>query len=271
MLTARADQGMHRLVLWGVLGLPLIVVACGARTGLNVPYRRDAEPDVFVEIEAGPDVIDEDAPEFPPLDATHVDADKTGCPPFTYVWAVSSDDSLLRFDPPSATFTRIATLHCPAKGSHPFSMAVDRKSIAYVEYDNGMIFAVDTADGSCQTTPYVADQRPPFGNFGMGYVTIGTGPAEQLFIAADSPGTLGIIETPVFDVNPVGMFQPQIAYAELTGTGEGRLYAFYAFDYTGGSYVAEIDKTTGNIIGQDPLPMVDRGTGWAFAYWGGDF
>lgn len=247
----------------------VFVFACGARTELYVPRHYDARPDV--ELEAGADVVEEDVAQFPPLDASFQDATKIDCPPQTYVWAVSTDDSLLRFDPPSATFTRVARLTCPAKGAHPFSMAVDRKSIAYVEYDNGMLFAVDTSDGSCQPTSYLANELLPFGNFGMGYVTIGTGPSEQLFIAADTPGTLGIINTPAFDITPVGVIEPQISYAELTGTGDGHLYAFYSFGYTGPSYVAELDKTTGAILGQDTLDKVDRGTGWAFAFWGGDF
>ena len=258
-----------RWVIGLAFGFPVVVLACGARTGLYVPYHRDAQP----PHEAGRDVVEEDVveEEFPPLDAAKHDADKTGCPPLTYIWAVSRDDSLVRFDPPTATFTRVAKIVCPAFNSHPFSMAVDRKSIAWVEYDNGQIFAVNTADGSCQSTQYAANQMMPFGNFGMGFVTLGTGPAEQLFIAADSPGTLGRIDMPTLEVLSVGTFEPQLSWAELTGTGAGQLYAYWAVGYNTGSYVSEIDKTTGNVIGQDYMPQVDRGMDWAFAYWGGDF
>jgi hypothetical protein len=251
--------------------VPLTVaVACGARTGLDVPERHETGPDA--RFEAGIDVIEEDAPiEFPPLDAAKHDVDITGCPPLTYIWAVADDDYLLRFDPPSATFTKIAKIVCPANGSHPFSMAVDRESVAFVEYENGMLFQVSTADGSCASTPYVADQQPPFGNFGMAYVTVGTGPTEQLFIAAEQPSTLGMIMPPTFTVQQIAVTTPEIGFAELTGTGDGRLYAYYAFNGSGGSYIAELDKTTGQVLGQDSLPTVDRGSGWAFAFWGGDF
>jgi hypothetical protein len=250
-----------------------VAVGCGARTGLDVPFPHDAGPDV-VHHEAGPDVIDEDAPELlPPIDAAKHDVDKTGCPPETFVYAVATNDMLLRFDPPSATFTPIAQIYCPlANGSHPFSMAVDRKSTAYVEYENGMIFAVSTTDGACQPTQYPANQFPPFGNFGMGYATIGFGPDEQLFIAADTPGTLGRIATDTdFKVIPVGQFHPDVSWAELTGTGDGRLFAFYGLGPDSETALAEIDKSTGAVIGQDVLPDVHRGTGWAFAWWGGDF
>jgi hypothetical protein len=256
---------------WLFGGSLALVAACGARTELYV-WHHDAAPDVFVPEEAGPDVIEEDAPEFPPLDATKHDVDTTGCPTTTFVYTVATNDVLLRFDPPTASFFPIAQLYCPANGSHPFSMAVDRKGTAYVEYQNGMLFAVSTTDGSCKKTQYIANNLPPFGNFGMGYATIGFGPDEQLFIAADAPGTLGRIDTQnAFQILPVGIIHPDVTFAELTGTGDGRLYAFYGPTNDGDTWIAELDKVTGEILGQDTLPGVHRGTGWAFAYWGGDF
>ena len=257
--------------LVSAIALSAFVAACGARTELYVPIHHDAGPDAHEVLDAGIDVFDA-PPDFPPLDPQKHDADTTGCPPTTFVYVVAANDDLLRFDPPSATFAPIAQLVCPAKGAHPFSMAVDRKGIAYVEYDNGMMFAVNTADGSCQPTPYVPDQIAGFGNFGMGYATIGAGPAEQLFVAGDTPGTLGMLDVDNdYKVTKIGAFAPEIQYAELTGTGDGRLFAYYAYGYNDGSYVAELDKTTGKIVAQDSLPDVDRGIGWAFAFWGGDF
>jgi len=248
-----------------------LAAACGARTGLDVPLHHDAGPDAHPRLDAGLDVFDA-PPDFPPLDPTKHDADTTGCPPTTFVYAVATNDMLLRFDPPSATFTPIAHLVCPAGGAHPFSMAVDRAGTAYVEYDSGAVFAVSTVDGSCKSTAYVADSDLPFGNFGMGYATIGAGPDEQLFVASETPGTLGVLDmVSTFSISPVAEVQPTISAPELTGTGDGRLFAYYAFGFNDGSYVAELDKATGAVIAQDYLPTVDRGTGWAFAFWGGDF
>jgi hypothetical protein len=248
-----------------------LAAGCGARTPLDVPDRHDAAPEAAPP-DAGPDVVDE-PPDFPPLDPTSHDADTTGCAAGTkYVYVVSSNDVMLRFDPPSATFTPIAKLACPAGGAHPFSMAVDRAGTAYVEYDNGMLFAVDTADGFCDTTSYVANSVPPFDAFGMGYATIGAGPDEQLFIASSAPGTLGMLDPQSdFHVSSIGEMAPPVPWGELTGTGDGRLFAYYAYGFTGGSFVAQLDKTTGKIIAQDALPDINRGTGWAFAFWGGKF
>lgn len=253
-----------------VVVVAALAAACGARTELYVPLRHDAGPEAGPR-DAGLDAIEE-PPEFPPLDPQKLDADFTGCPSTTYVYVVSTNGMLLRFDPPSATFSPIAALSCPAGNAHPFSMAVDRGGTAYVEYDSGAIFAVSTADGSCKPTAYVPDQHPPFDNFGMGYATVGAGPDEQLFIASDTPGTLGVLDPKsAFSLAPVGVMTPPIDWAELTGTGDGRLFAFYSYGYTSDSYVAELDKSTGKVLAQDTLTTVERGTGWAFAFWGGDF
>ena len=266
-------MGARRVVLtppFTIGFMALLAAACGARTELYVPIHHDAGPEAGPH-DAGLDV--EDAPpEFPPLDPTKHDADTTGCPTTTYVYVVATNDMLLRFDPPSATFAPIAQLACPAGGTHPFSMAVDRAGTAYVEYENALIYAVSTADGSCKATSYVADEVKPFGNFGMGYATIGAGPDEQLFLASGTPGTLGILDPKNdFSVTSIGEFAPALQWGELTGTGDGRLFAYYAWGYNAGSFVAELDKSTGKIMAQDSLPTVDRGTGWAFAFWGGDF
>jgi hypothetical protein len=105
------------------------------------------------------------------------------------------------------------------------------------------------------------------------------GPTEALFVAgtrdttqAASPG-LGRIDPTTFQLTKVGDFVPDIARAELTGTGDGRLFAFYTKGITNGppSFIGEIDTTTAAVVAETSLPTVDQGRGWAFAFWGGDF
>ena len=81
-------------------------------------------------------------------------------------------------------------------------------------------------------------------------------------LAIDVGGTFGITK--------VGMFAPPLTNAELTGTGDGRLYAFHRPTDTT-SAIAEIDKSTAKVIASDPLPGVEQGSAWAFAFWGGYF
>ncbi len=245
------------------------MLSCGARTGLLVPDPdpQDATPDVRKK-DAGKDVLPDVIPQ---LDATKLDANKTDCPDAdgTLVYAVTVADELLSFYPPDSSFKLIGLLKCPTTVSnHPFSMAVDRKGVAYVLYNDGNLFKVSTANASCQATSYVPN-KTPFTQFGMGFATIGAGPAEQLFIAT-TDGTLGIVDTQTFGVTNVGPLSPNILDTELTGTGDGRLYGFYRPAQTE-SAVAEIDKKTAKVLGADPLPTVNQGTGWAFAFWGGVF
>ncbi len=59
---------------------------------------------------------------------------------------------------------------------------------------------------------------------------------------------------------------------ELTGTGDGRLFAFYFYSPIGQPYyLGEIDKSTGSVIAPTLLTGVPIGGGFAVAFWGGDF
>ena len=55
--------------------------------------------------------------------------------------------------------------------------------------------------------------------------------------------------------------------AELTGTGDGRLYGFAPATPV---VVAELDKS-GAAKSQTPLPNVEVPAAWAFSFWGGRF
>jgi hypothetical protein len=260
--------------------------ACGSRTALPGDFdavnggNDDSGSDARKPRDAGPDTA------IPPIDARPpFDASRLDCPDAsaTLIYLVTTANELLSFYPPSASFTLIGNLACPDANivngalATPFSMAVDRRGTAYVEFNDGNLFKVDTATAACAATPFVADQGG-FTNFGMGFATIGSGPAEQLFIAGDvDPQTstgipdFGSIDVKSFLVSDIGNFNPPINNAELTGTGDGRLFGFWTDPDTEVTSISEIDKTNGNIVGSDILPGVTVGTAWAFGYWGGNF
>ena len=56
--------------------------------------------------------------------------------------------------------------------------------------------------------------------------------------------------------------------AELTGTGDGRLFAFFT---TTPVYVAQVDKTNGGTMNPVPMTGVQTPQDWAFSFWGGHF
>jgi len=267
--------------------LLLFVVACGSRTGLFGSEDDDIEllPDGGIRVDGGVrDATVSDVQQFdvlPPIDAAPPrDANRLDCPDAdaTLVYVVTTENELFSFFPTDGAFKFISTIACPAgPGDTPFSMAVDRKGVAYVEFTDQKIYRVSTATGACVATSYQPNQQG-FGNFGMGYATNDIGPIETLFVAGTrdngqtvSPGLARIDSN--FNLTKVGNFVPDIARAELTGTGDGRLFAFYTKGADNGppSFIGEINTNTAQVIAETPFPTVDQGNGWAFAAWGGDF
>jgi hypothetical protein len=260
--------------------------ACGSRTGL------------FTDEEAfGPNPIDggdardggrrdgardgepeEDA--LPPIDARPpVDVIRTDCPDAdaTLIYVITTSYELFSFNPPDGAFKFIGNIACPAQiNATPFSMAVDRKGTAFILFNDENLYRVSTLNAACVGTTYVPRQFG-YGVFGMGFATNSIGPTETLFIAGDdrTAGSDGLarIDPTTFALTPVDDFFPSIRFAELTGTGDGRLFAYYRKSGVRGipSYIGEIDTTNANVIAEKRLDTVDQGQGWAFAFWGGDF
>lgn len=275
--------------LAGALAVPL-VVACGARSGLHdvadEPPAPLAAPDAGGTTtkdagkDAAPDVA-KDAPNDAPADTfipPDAPATKVDCtdPSTKWVYVVTLDEELFYLDPETGKYQLVAKINCPATfGGTPFSMAVNRKGTAFVLYSNGELFRVSTKTGKCEATPFLAGQQG-FDTFGMGFATIDQGPAEELYIAATTQSgstisALGIIDTTTYKVKKVGDFVPPQSGAELTGTGDGRLFAFVANASGNGTKIIQLEKATATVVAEVKLPSVSLGQGWAFAFWGGKF
>jgi len=269
-----------------------VASACGSRTGLLVPPPHDASSDV--EPDVGPDVSEEDATEedaaeedaLPGLDV--VEEPINICPDAgsTLIYLITTQNVLMSFYPPTGTFMQIGNINCsfePA-GSNPFSMAVDRTSgLAYVEFQSGDINRVTTTSPPvCTPTTFVSGQgNPPYPlSFGMGFAAnaVDASTPETLYVAGDlggmvgaGPGVLASIDTTTFRLTQIGQFNPIINGVELTGTGSGELFAFYGTNGMLDSAIGQIDRATAQVIGEANLPGLAMGSGWAFAFWGGDF
>jgi hypothetical protein len=177
-----------------------------------------------------------------------------------YVLSSGQERALWRFDPQGLTFTRIGDVVCPASGD-TFSMAVDRKGNAWVEYSDGNLFLVSTKDAHCTPTAF-RPSRDGFATFGMGFAKDDSGDGETLYVEGDG---LGMIDTKTLQIDLVGA--TGLGLAELTGTGNGLLYAFHVSS----GRVAKLDKTTGAVQATYRTAAVDTNASWAFAHWGGDF
>lgn len=275
VLTFRRFAGLSLLV--AATGL----LACGSRTGLfdGELIVGEVEIEASINIEAGI-FIDghfvQDAP-FSLDVQPPVDVYRNDCPDADalLVYTITDSFQLQSFNPASGTFTNIGQIDCPAgPGFAPFSMAVDRKGLGYVLFTDGVIYQISTATGACIPTSFEPDQHGFF-QFGMGFATNSIGPTESLYVAGDARngGTPGLahVDTSTFKLNFIGN-DPIFTEAELTGTGDGRLYAFYRHELDDGeSNIGQIDTQTGFITGERHFSNVDQGNGWAFAFWGGDF
>ena len=192
------------------------------------------------------------------------------------VYVLSDQAELYSFKPDERIFTFIGQMQCPTP-MQPNSMAIDRSATAWVNFVQGdsisdtagALFRVSTIDASCEAAPAV-NMPTGFFRVGMGYSTDGPDTeAETLYVTGIGIGG----ELARIDQNgltPIGQFTGVFANqnAELTGTGDGRLYSFFTSVPV---QVAELDKSSAAILTNVPLPAVEIPNAWAFSFWGGDF
>ena len=281
------------------LSVALLYLACGSRTGLLVPEEtapQDASNEHVILRDATPGAdadagLDAEAEADAPIDVQFRDVPAIDiCPDAgaTLIYVLTADNQLLSFYPPTLAFTPIGTIACPDNsGGSPFSMAVDRRGIAYSVFSDGNLFRVDTASAACEPTSYAPDQvggGNVFSTFGMGFVANTGDAGETLFVAEanvtdptarDSKG-LASINTTAYQLDFVAPFgvpaSGPVAGPELTGTSDGTLYAFYTNQNGGtGSHIIQVDKDTAAIVHDYVLQVGDPDDAYAFGFWGGNF
>ncbi|HSO35287.1 MAG TPA: hypothetical protein VLT33_22315 [Labilithrix sp.] len=201
---------------------------------------------------------------------------QTGCSEAAkLVYVVSDSNELYSFKPDTTTFTLIGTLSCPSGGATPNSMAVDRSGTAWVNFSDGGLFKVSTGDASCQATAFEKNQSG-FQRFGMAFATnSATSQDETLYVVGiegvNGGKGLAKIDLGTMKLTTIGDFSGSLRGqgAELTGTGDGRLYGFFTTEPD--ATLALINKATGATSADQDLNGVNTGQAWAFSFWGGDF
>ncbi len=287
-------KGMRRLTTWACIGT---LAACGARSALNVEERegvttvvpptdqklpvRDAAPDATRDASLDAALPPIDAAPPPPDAFVKLDCDS---PLTNFIYVVTSTDELYSFYPPSGAVRDIGRLSCPSptnpnfpSDSHPHSMAVDRKGNAYVIYSDGSLYRVSTKTAACTFSGY-ASAGDPLAKFGMGFSANATGSAagtETLFVAGEDlrSGTQALASIDVVRnrQNFVAATPRGVGQMELTGSGDGKLFGFYARQGQPGTFVGELDKSNATLIGEQAFPTINFGKGWAFARYAGVF
>lgn len=265
--------------LWiaaAVLEIAVLAASCGARSSLREPTleeEADAGPDVTADVRTDPveDPIEEDI-------ADVVEEGLPECDPEAlYVYLVTEQTVLYRYDPSTNGATPVGSLACPANGATPFSMGVDRKGRAYVVYNDGSLYLVDVNDASCEPLEFEPGQQG-FLTFGMGFAIDDDMLAESLYVAEINfePGVpslgLGRIDTNTLVLDYIGPFSEDFGKStELTSSDDGQLYG-YTLDALGnGGHVIRIDKETAEILEETLLPVGQSSSALAFARWEGDF
>ena len=216
---------------------------------------------------------------------------------FIYVLGVSPTafaTVLYKFAPDKKEFTLVGNLNCGGNGDVN-SMAVDRKGTAWVNWGN-QVFQVSTTDASCSPAPAI-NLAMDWARIGMGFSNDAPGSAsETLFVAqrlamgANGSAALGRLSA-TGALDPVGPFSGggiSGLDAELTGTGDARLYAFFIKgdnrDANFDPLLGLIDKATASVSKPVTLKGVSAATSggnctngggcirdWAFSFWGGRF
>ncbi|MDB4944793.1 MAG: hypothetical protein JWP97_4327 [Labilithrix sp.] len=213
------------------------------------------------------------------------------------VYVIATDKVLYRFYPQTLKFERVGMVACPSAAG-TFSMAISRYGIAYVEYTDGRLFAVDTLTARCYVTPFKPGLTG-FENFGMGYAVdgepnydggvgdagdadaadpdAGDGEAEGGADGGDagvdasvhetlyvSGAGLGSLDTKSYDIKFLG----SLTYGRTELTGRDRdLFAFAV----GSGIVAGLDKTNAATRVTYRTTAVAERAAFAFAHWGGAF
>ncbi len=260
----------------GAMAFLSLASGCGARTELVAPPLEDATPDVVADHHdaTSEDAFEEDV--IPHIDQFVDSPIPTDCPDAgsTLVYVISAENDLYSFYPPTLGFTKIGKIACPSTTSAPYSMAVDRKGTAFSVFSDGTLWQISTANAACKPTSYVpSPQGTPFYNFGMGFV--GTQTTDTLYVCDanfNNVNSLGLatIDTTSFKRDFIADFQPELPRCELTGTGDGRLFAFCLLA-NGGSEIAEIDPVTAKITAVNQLKTGSPNDAFAYAFWGGFF
>lgn len=195
------------------------------------------------------------------------------------VYTFDIDKHIYRFDTLTKTFTDLGQLACAFTPSitqpvTPYSMGVDRNTVAWVLYSNGELFKVEINNQlACTKTSWTASPNG-LTTFGMGFSTdVPNGETDSLFVLGETivqplfGYALAKFDTTAMTATNISTTMPDVA--ELTGNANAELWAFFPRPMP---HVVQLSKADGSILKDFPEPgVVRQNPGFAFAHWGGDY
>ena len=198
------------------------------------------------------------------------------------IYVLGEAGDLWFYDPPTNAFSIRGAHGCDAGLSAPFSMSVSRRGNAWMDFigfipgpggvSGTLHRAPVSAPGDCADSGYMP--APGFGMVGMAFASAGElDNCDQLYMVTgdDGSGTgaLARLDPGTLSTEIVGALD--IGMAELSGTGDGRLFAFAAPSSGGIASLHQLDKETAAILETVPLVGLSLTQAFAFGFWGGDF
>ena len=189
------------------------------------------------------------------------------------IFVLSKTAALWKFFPENNQFMMLGAVDCGLPPS-TFSMGVDREGFAWVQFSDLQIRKVDVTDpGNCSDPGFVPMQQG-IENFGMAFVSnSNSDTCDRIFGNHYNGVAQGDMVSEFFNIDPVGLGVNLVGYsdyglAEVTGTGDGRVFLFAGPDP---SELVWVDRDSGATLEVTPLPGVQTGGGFAFAFFAGDF
>lgn len=221
---------------------------------------------------ADPPIYDVAVDEPPPACAAEV-ADS--------MYLLDVDAGLHRLSPDTLALDPLGLLQCPG-GAFAMAVTIDREGLlwAMMVDDQGSrgIFTIDPETLACNATAFVDPIVENIGVNTLAFVADAPGSeTESLYIGANVGGSfdfsiplsLGRVDLATMDMEIVGTADlvPTGYYqiADLTGTGDSRLFGFFAGDTAA---IAELDESDSTLV-TDDLLEIGVGSPWAFAQWAG--
>lgn len=240
----------------------------GSTAGGTLPAETDDTAD-----DTGPSLVLDVANDTPPGGCASEVGDS--------IYLLDVDAALHRIFPASLEVEFLGTPACTGV-SNAQALTVDRTGVLWAmmidDAGNRAIYTIDPISLACDATDFV---DPIVENIGVNSLAfVADAPdseTESLYIGANvggsfdvqNPLSLGRVDLDTMDMEIVGTaaLVPTGYYqiADLTGTGDSRLFGFFPGDVAA---IAELDESNSSIVSDEVLDF-GVGSPWAFAQWAG--
>ncbi|MCA9659799.1 MAG: hypothetical protein KC486_15760 [Myxococcales bacterium] len=202
------------------------------------------------------------------------------------IYVLSDDRELWTYDPANNSFALVGPLGCPTSDG-TFSMGVGRDGYAWIQTTKadliqginvGDLYELDVNNPANCTDPGYNPGANAWIHFGMAFVSNSADdPCDRLYgqhwngqsgqwNEGPGVGKLGVFDEQALQMTTIGA--TNYNGAELTGTGDGRLYAFGGVP---NAKLIQFDKASASEVESITFNGFPLTNAFAFAFWGGDF